>query len=113
VEKLLRETGSRLDARGLELYARLFRRPGHVAGTLAMMAAWDLPGFARDLPKLTTPLTLVSALGDRTISPDTARRVQAILPAATLVDWPGLGHLAHEEVPALLASLLANIMVPA
>ena len=113
VEKLLRETGSRLDARGLELYARLFRRPGHVAGTLAMMAAWDLPAFARDLPKLTTPLTLVSALGDLTISPDTARQVQAILPAATLVDWPGLGHLAHEESPALLASLLANLMVPA
>jgi len=78
-----------------------------------MMAAWDLPAFAHDLPKLTTPLTLVSALGDRTISPDTARRVQAILPAATLVDWPGLGHLAHEESPALLAALLANLMVPA
>jgi magnesium chelatase accessory protein len=113
VEKLLRETGSRLDAQGLDLYARLFRRPGHVAGTLAMMAAWDLPGFARDLPRLATPLTLVSALGDRTISPETARRVRGILPAATLVDWPGLGHLAHEEDPALLASLLADHMVPA
>jgi magnesium chelatase accessory protein len=113
VEKLLRETGSRLDSRGLDLYARLFRRAGHVAGTLAMMAAWDLPAFARDLPKLAVPLTLVSALGDRTISPDTARKVQTIIPAATLVDWPLLGHLAHEEDPALLASLLAELMVPA
>lgn len=113
VEKLLRQTGSRLDARGLDLYARLFRRAGHVGGTLAMMAAWDLPGFSRDLARLTVPLTLVSSLGDLTISPGTARRVQAIIPAATLVDWPGLGHLAHEEDPALLAALLADIMVPA
>ncbi len=113
VEKLLRQTGSRLDARGLDLYAKLFRRAGHVAGTLAMMAAWDLPGFSRDLAKLTVPLTLVSALGDLTISPETARRVKAMLPAASLVDWPRLGHLAHEEDPALLAALLAELMVPA
>lgn len=113
VTKLLADTGSRLDAQGLELYARLFRRPGHVAGTLAMMAAWDLPAFARDLPRLAAPLTLVSALGDRTISPATARRVHAMLPASHLVEWPGLGHLAHEENPQLLAILIAELMVPA
>jgi len=113
VEKLLADTGSRLDAQGLELYARLFRRPGHVAGTLAMMAAWGLPAFVRDLPRLATPLTLVSALGDRTIRPDTARRVREKLPAARLVEWPGLGHLAHEENPQLLAKLIADLMVPA
>ena len=112
VQKLLADTGSKLDARGLDLYARLFRRPGHVAGTLAMMAEWDLPPFARDLGRLATPLTLVSALGDRTIRPDTARRVATILPAARLVEWPSLGHLAHEEAPALLASLLAELTEP-
>ncbi len=109
VAKLLADTGSQLDAQGIALYARLFRRPGHVAGTLAMMAQWDLHGFARDLPKLTVPLTLVAALNDRTISPDTARRVQRILPAASVVEWPGLGHLAHEEQPELLNALLAPI----
>ncbi len=113
VQKLLADTGSTLDLQGLELYARLFRRPGHVAGTLAMMAAWDLPAFARDLPRLAAPLTLVSGLGDRTISPDTARRVRAMLPASHLVVWPGLGHLAHEENPQLLAKLIAELMVPA
>lgn len=113
VVKLLKATGSSLDPRGLDLYARLFRRPGHVAGTLAMMAAWDLPAFARDLPKLATPLTLVSGLADRTIAPDTARRVQRILPATQLVEWPGLGHLAHEEAPALLESLVTAATQPA
>ena len=42
-----------------------------------------------------------------------ARRVQAMLPASHLVEWPGLGHLAHEENPQLLANLLARLMVPA
>ncbi len=113
VVKLLNATGSKLDPRGLDLYARLFRRPGHVAGTLAMMAAWDLPAFSRDLPRLATPLTLVSGLADRTIAPGTARRVQRILPAAGLVEWPGLGHLAHEEQPALLAALVQEATQPA
>jgi magnesium chelatase accessory protein len=113
VEKLLRDTGSTLDAAGIELYARLFRRPGHVAGTLAMMAQWDLHGFVRDLPRLAAPLTLVAALGDRTIAPATARRVQRLLPAARVVEWPGLGHLAHEERPELLNALLAPICEPA
>lgn len=113
VVKLLEATGSRLDARGLDLYARLFRRPGHVAGTLAMMAAWDLPAFARDLPRLAAPLTLVAAQGDRTIAPATAGRVGKILPMARLVEWPGLGHLAHEEAPGLLATLLAETIPPA
>ena len=59
VERLLRDTGSRIDARGLELYARLFRQPGHVAGALGMMANWDLKALARDLPKLRTPTLLI------------------------------------------------------
>ena len=113
VIKLLNATGSRLDAHGLDLYAKLFRRPGHVGGTLAMMAAWDLPAFARDLPRLKSPLTLVAALADRTIAPETARRAQRIIPAATLVEWPGLGHLAHEEDPGRLAALLTEDATPA
>ena len=109
VAKLLRDTGSNLDQTGIELYARLFRRPGHVAGTLAMMAQWDLHGFLRDLPRLAAPLTLVAALRDRTIAPGTAQRVRQLLPAAEVVEWPGLGHLAHEEQPVLLNGLLAPI----
>ena len=99
VRRLLDDTGSKLDATGVELYARLFRRPEHVAGTLGMMAAWDLPGLARDLPRLATPLTLIIGQRDRTIRPTEARRLQRLLPAARILPLPGLGHLAHEEAP--------------
>lgn len=103
VERLLRDTGSRISDEGVELYARLFRRPEHVAATLGMMAAWDLQGLARDLPRLEAPLTLIVGKQDRTIRPTEARRVQALLPAAALEALPGLGHLAHEEAPGLVA----------
>lgn len=99
VERLLHGTGSKLDAAGVDFYARLFRRPEHVAGTLGMMAAWDLPALARDLPKLATPMLLIIGKQDRTIRPTEARRLHAILPQARIVALPGLGHLAHEEAP--------------
>ena len=37
----------KLDARGLDLYARLMRNPAHCAGALDMMANWDLSRTAR------------------------------------------------------------------
>ncbi|MBS7789918.1 alpha/beta fold hydrolase [Roseococcus sp. SDR] len=99
VRRLLDATGSKLDEEGIELYARLFRRPEHVAGTLGMMAAWDLHALRRDLPKLKTPLLLVIGQQDQTIRPTEARRLARILPQARIHALPGLGHLAHEEAP--------------
>jgi len=99
VERLLNDTGSKLDAAGIDLYARLFARREHVAGTLGMMASWDLPALSRDLPRLATPLQLIIGKEDRTIRPTEARRICAMLPATKVVALPGLGHLAHEEAP--------------
>jgi len=99
VERLLNDTGSKLDAEGVDLYARLFARREHVAGTLGMMASWDLPALSRELPRLATPLQLIIGKEDRTIRPTEARRLCAMLPNTKVVALPGLGHLAHEEAP--------------
>ena len=48
VARLLRGTGLVDRPRGIDLYARLIRRSGHVAGALGMMANWDLEALARD-----------------------------------------------------------------
>ncbi len=109
VDEVVRSTGTALDAHGLELYARLARRPGHVAGVLAMLAVWRLESLAADLPRLTRPVTLVVAEGDRAVPPAHARRARAALPCSTIVSWPGLGHLAHEEDPKRLADLVARL----
>jgi magnesium chelatase accessory protein len=105
-ERLLRDTGSTIDARGVDLYARLFRRAGHLSGALRMMANWDLRPMLRDLPRLHPDLLLVVGANDRTIPPAKARRVREILPAARIETLPGLGHLAHEERPEQVAGLL-------
>ena len=106
VDRLLRDTGSRLDADGLRFYRRLARSPRHVGATLRMMASWDLRPLERDLPRLEPPLRLVVGGRDRFVPPGEADRVRALLPRAEIVTLPELGHLAHEEQPEQVAELL-------
>jgi magnesium chelatase accessory protein len=105
-ERLLRDTGSRIAPRGVDLYARLFRHSSHVAAALGMMANWDLQPLLRDLPRLDPALILVVGTDDRAVPPAQAERVQARLPGSRIVRLPGLGHLAHEEQPRKVADLL-------
>ena len=105
---LPRATGSTLDSRGTELYARLFRRRDHVGAALAMMANWDLAALAADLPRLTAPLRLVYGDRDAAIPPKAAGEIAARIPGATVVAMPGLGHLAHEEDPAAAVRIIAD-----
>ncbi|GGK19368.1 alpha/beta fold hydrolase BchO [Salinarimonas ramus] len=106
VERLIRNTGSSLDERGVELYRRLVADPGHVQGALAMMAHWDLDALGRDLPKLATPLLLVVGDRDKAVSPEDARRVRRLVRHAEIRTMKGAGHLAHEERPQEAAELI-------
>ena len=110
VDRLLDSTGSRLDASGRALYARLVRSPAHVGGALAMMASWDLERLWRDLPRLAVPLRLVVGLADGTVPPADAERVVLRVSGARLERLPGLGHLAHEEEPDRLATLVETLL---
>ena len=112
VQKLIASTGSQLDDEGMALYAQLVRNPGHAAGALGMMANWDLPQLERDLPRLKTPLSLIVGSNDQTVSPRQAARLRALWPAASASEQPtlttleGLGHLAHEERPDAVVSIV-------
>lgn len=106
VERLIRDTGSTIDAVGMGFYARLARSPSHVAGALDMMANWDLRGLRRDLARLEPPLLLVTGANDRTIHPSETGRVRALLPQAESASLARLGHLAHEEMPQPVAELI-------
>jgi magnesium chelatase accessory protein len=110
VEKLLANTGSRLDETGIRLYARLMADQGHVANVLAMMANWELEALARDLPRLGRRLVLIAAEGDRAVPAKVSRKVAALVPGSRLILQPGLGHLSHEEAPAETALLLGELM---
>ena len=107
VDRLLRGTGSKIDARGLDLYTRLFRNPVHVAGTLAMMANWRLEGMYEALRGLGGNPVFVVGAGDRAVPPGPTRRIAAAMPQALFESIAGTGHLAHEERPDLVADLIA------
>jgi magnesium chelatase accessory protein len=109
VSQLLRWTGSSIDKEGLDLYARLLGNPGHVAGALGMMAGWKLETLARDLPKLRTPVVLVTGQGDKAVAPELADKIKTQLPNARVVPLRGLGHLAHEERPDLVGDLILRL----
>ncbi|WP_395684917.1 alpha/beta fold hydrolase BchO [Aestuariivirga sp.] len=106
VERLLRDTGSSIDAEGVALYQRLFSNEGHVAGALGMMAAWDLHWVPQDLRNLPLPITLVAAGNDRTVPPANAAEAARLTAQPHRIDLPGLGHLAHEEDPATAAAII-------
>lgn len=110
VRGLIRGTGSELDEPGLALYRAAISDPGHLDGTLTMMAGWDLDGLAGRLDRLTTPTLLLAGERDRAVPPDVSDRAAERMPNATAVHLPGLGHLAHEEAPVHVAALIARFV---
>jgi magnesium chelatase accessory protein len=108
VRLLIASTGSTVDAEGQALYARLLQRPAHVASTLSMMAHWDLAPLLARMSALRVRLWLVTGSLDGTVPPAQADEVQARLPAAERVRLAGLGHLAHEEDAAAVATVVRD-----
>jgi magnesium chelatase accessory protein len=107
VDKFMaRSTGSKLDAAGIEFYRRLFVKPAHVAGTMGMMASWDLEPLKRALPTLTVPTLVIHGSVDTAIPLAKAREATALIPGARFEALDALGHLAHEEAPARIADMI-------
>ncbi len=109
VERMMRSTGSHIDAEGMRLYARLAGNSRHVHGALALMAHWNLRRLAHELPRLRQRLILLTGSQDGMVPPSESYRVRALLPTAELISLRGLGHLAHEEKPEQVATLLQQM----
>ncbi len=109
VRRLIRGTGSVLDARGTQLYAQLVGNPMHADAALGMMARWDLSSLQRLLPQLTPRLHLVAGANDRAVSPEQSRRVQKLVRRTSFTLLGMAGHLAHEEKPREVAALVVKL----
>ncbi len=113
VRELLASTGSKIDDEGVALYRRLMRDSGHIDGTLAMMARWDIDPLLARLEEITTRVTLMVGEADGTVPPAVSARAVQRLPHAKLVTLDALGHLMHEEAPEAVADeILAVIRDP-
>jgi len=109
VRRLLDATGSRADDEAVAHYTGLLRSPTHVAGTLRMLTQWDLHGLLPELPKLGARLSLVVGDADRTVPPEVSAKVHALVPGSRIRALPGLGHLAHEESPDVVARIVEAV----
>lgn len=112
VEKLLAGTGSRIDAEGVRLYARLMQDPRHTGAALAMMARWDLRPLVADMKRLAVPLLLVVGENDRAIAPSVSEEAARLVPDGRVARMQGLGHLSHEEDPAGTVALIEAFAIP-
>ena len=112
VQRILDSTGSQLDPEGFALYRRLIGSASHVDGTLRMMAAWSLDGLLARLPKNTVQTTLLAGANDGTVAPSVSERAAARLPNGRFEMLDGLGHLAHEEAPDLIADAIWSALGP-
>ncbi|WP_295530159.1 alpha/beta fold hydrolase BchO [uncultured Pseudacidovorax sp.] len=114
VQRLVDSTGSRLGADEIAHYQGLLRQPSHLAGALQMMAHWDVaplvPALRARLAPPGVPLMLAAGLRDTTVPSAQSERLARELPDARWRALPGLGHLAHEEAPTLVAELLGELM---
>ncbi len=106
MQRLVDSTGSTIDAQGAALYAQLVRDTRHVAGAIAMMAAWNLDRTWKELALLRPAPLLIVGENDRTVPAHQARRVASRVAGTTVLALPGLGHLAHEEEPERIAELI-------
>jgi magnesium chelatase accessory protein len=68
-----------------------------------MMANWDLDSIERELSQIHVPMILFVGTEDRAVPPAQAYRVQSMAPRVQIIEWEGLGHLAHEEQPERVA----------
>ncbi len=106
VNGLLNDTGSLIDAAGRAQYLTLVQAPGHIDGTLGMMAQWTLTPLIARLSQIATPTLLLTGLQDRTVPPRISRDAAARMPAGRYDELAGLGHLAHEEAADQVAAII-------
>jgi magnesium chelatase accessory protein len=108
VRRVMSSAGTDLSEEGFARYAHLIQRRTHVDGTLAMMAQWSLDDLNRALPTITTPTLFLHGERDGAVAPRVAERAAQVMPAARLIALPGVGHIAHEEVPERVADEIAR-----
>ena len=110
VRRMIEGTGSVPDAEGIRCYQALLAREAHVDATVRMMADWDLSSLTDEMATIADRCHLITASNDRAVPPVAARRLQQRYPSITLTELPDLGHLAHEESPALFSRHVIDSM---
>ena len=95
------------DAR-VEVMRDMMRREGNGGAYIEHLAQFTLPDASAQLAKVAAPTLILWGAQDALIPPAHGTRLQAELSDARLIEYPDLGHAAHEEDPE---RTLADVLV--
>ena len=108
VRQLLQSTGSAVSPDMIDRYLCLARSSGHVQGTLAMMADWDLEEIGDRPFPADAAVSILLGGNDLTVPAERNRRIARDW-GARLIEFRG-GHLIHEEDPRPVAEAIEGLM---
>lgn len=90
---------ARMDPAMPERVFNLMREPGIGAALVERLEVFTLPDPTAELARVQAPVLLMWGERDGVVPFDHAARFEADLTDATLITYPGLGHVVHEEAP--------------
>lgn len=100
----------------IDRYWELLRYPGNRAATVARFGKVRTPFAKADMARLDIPAQVLWGTRDALIPAEAGRWFDAALPASTLIEYEGIGHLPHEEAAAQsvadLQTWLAQLVPP-
>ncbi|MEL6360682.1 MAG: alpha/beta hydrolase [Pseudomonadota bacterium] len=95
---------SKITEERLDVMQAMMQREGNGDAMIASLEEFTLPDPSADLAKVRTPTLLLWGEKDILIPLAHGERIASIMPDATLVTYPGVGHAAHEEAPRATVS---------
>jgi pimeloyl-ACP methyl ester carboxylesterase len=100
-------------AHSIDLYLRAFAKPEgrdalieHIRG----LTNTETASIAPRLSEIAAPTSILWGQADRVVPLSIGRRLQAVIPGATLEVIPDAGHFAPEETPRAVADAIAALL---
>lgn len=91
---------SRLPEGRIEQIQTMMAQPGNGEAFVGHLEEFVLPDPEADLGRVTAPTLILWGEADRIIPLDHAYRIEAAIPDARLITYPGIGHAPQEEIPS-------------
>ena len=92
---------SKVTGKRLAVLRDMMRRTGNGAAMVASLEEFTLPDPTPMLARITAPTLVLWGEEDVIIPVEQGRRLESDIPGARLITYPGVGHAAQEEAPAI------------
>lgn len=92
---------SKITDQRIQTLRDMMRRKGNGQAFVKSLEEFTLPDPTEDLARVAAPTLILWGEDDLLIPPEHGRRMEGAMPDARLITYPGVGHAAQEEAPAI------------